>query len=308
MHSSFKDISARRLSFSIACVVACSALGARGAENAGARSAAFSKLANAPLYFESNTGQFESDASFVARGAECNVLLAPTEAQIVVGKSSDAGIPGPVNAPQAMRLQLLGANPAAKIAGRDSLSAKANYFVGGDASQWRAGVPLFAKVGVDQVYPGVQVVYYANQAAQLEYDFLLQSGAAPEQICFRITGADSVRVDAEGNLVLKLNSEEIQQHRPVAYQEVHGVRTPVSASYRLNPDGTVGFALGQFDRTLPLTIDPVLDFLTYLGAKKIETGQAIALDGSGNIYVTGETLSTGLPTLNPDPVRHDQFW
>ena len=78
-----------------------------------------------------------------------------------------------------------------KIAGRDGLSAKANYFIGSDASQWRAGVPLFSRVSVDEVYPGVQVIYYANQSAQFEYDFLLQPGAAPEQIRFRITGADS---------------------------------------------------------------------------------------------------------------------
>ena len=47
-----------------------------------------------------------------------------------------------------------------------------------------------------------------------------------------------------------------------------------------------------------LTIDPVLDFVTYLGGKKMEIGHGIALDGSGNIYVAGETLSTGLPTTN----------
>jgi len=294
MHSSFKEILARRFSFSIACAVACSASVSHGALDPATRSVAFSKIANAPLYFESNAGQFQNDAQFIARGAECNVMLSPTEAQILLGKSSDA-----INAPEAVRLQLLGANRAAKISGRDSLSAKANYFVGSDASQWRAGVPLFSKVSVDEVYPGVQVIYYANQSAQLEYDFLLQPGAAPDQIRFQITGADSVTVDAQGNLVLKLGSEEIQQHRPVAYQESRGVRTPVEASYHLNADGAVGFALGQYDKALPLTIDPVLDFLTYLGGKKIEIGQAIALDNNTNIYVAGETLSTGLPVLNP---------
>ena len=275
--------------------MACAASVARGAEDPGARSVALSKVANAPLYFESNAGQFEGNAAFIARGAECNVSLAPTEARILVGKSTDADAKGP----QAVRLQLLGANPSAKIAGRESLPAKANYFVGSEASQWRAGVPLFSKVSVEEVYPGMQVIYYANQSAQLEYDFVLQPGAVPEQIRFQITGADSVSADAEGNLVLKLNSEEIQQHCPVAYQESHGVRTPVAASYHLNADGTVGFALGQYDKALPLTIDPVLDFQTYLGRKKIEIGQCIALDGSGNIYVAGETLSTGLPVLNP---------
>lgn len=161
------------------------------------------------------------------------------------------------------------------------------------------GRSAVSKVSVDEVYPGVQAIYYANQSAQLEYDFVMKPGAAPEQIRFRVAGADSVQVDASGNLVLKIDSEEIRQHQPIAYQETHGVRTPVTASYHLNADGTVGFALGHYDRNLSLTIDPVLDFVTYMGGKKMDLGHGIALDGSGNIYVAGETLSTGLPTLNP---------
>ena len=273
----------------------CAALGVRGAENSAARVAAASKLASAPLYFERNAGQVEATAPFIARGVDCTVLLAPTEAQILLGKFSEQAAP---MVPHSVRLQLVDANPAADIAGRDLMSAKANYFIGNEPSQWRAGIPLFSKVRVDEVYPGVQVIYYANQSAQLEYDFVLKPDAAPERIRFRITGADSVQVDASGNLVLKIDSEEIRQHQPVAYQEVHGIRTPVAASYHLNADGTVGFALGQYDRSLPLTIDPVLDFLTYLGGKKLELGHGIAFDGNTNIYVAGETLSTGLPTLN----------
>jgi hypothetical protein len=292
MSSSATQVLARRIS--IAFVIACSALGARGSQNNSARPVEFSRLANAPLYFESNAGQFEGAGQFIARGSDCTVSLAPTEAQIILSGSSDKG----ANIPRAVRLQLVGANPSASIAGRDVMPARANYFVGSESSQWRTGIPLFAKVSVDQVYPGVQVIYYVSQSAQLEYDFLLQPGAAAERIQFRITGADSVRVDADGNLVLKIGSQEICQHKPVAFQQNGGARSPVNANYRLNADGTVGFALGEYDHALPLTIDPVLDFLTYLGGKKIEMGHAIAVDGDGNIYVTGETLTTGLATTN----------
>ena len=285
------EILARRIS--IALVIAGSALGVRGSQNNPARPVDFARLENAPLYFESNAGQVEDSAQFIARGKDCTVFLAPTEAKILLGKSSDQ-----TGSPRTVRLHLAGANPSANLAGRDLLPARANYFIGNEPSQWRSGVPLFSKVRVDEVYPGVQVIYYANQSAQLEYDFILQPGAAPDQIRFRIAGADSVQVDAAGNLVLKIGSEEIRQHRPVVYQVNRGARSEVPASYRLNPDGTVGFALGQYDRTLPLTIDPVLDFLTYLGGTKMELGHSIALDGDGNIYVAGETLSTGLLTTN----------
>ena len=126
----------------------------------------------------------------------------------------------------------------------------------------------------------------------------LKPGAAADQIRFHITGADNVRVDESGNLVLKIGGEEISQHKPVAYQENNGARKDVQATYYVNADGSVGFALAGYDRNLPLVIDPVLDFLTYVGGKKLDVGWAIAIDNDGNSYVAGETLSTGLLTTN----------
>ncbi|HXT13874.1 MAG TPA: SBBP repeat-containing protein [Candidatus Angelobacter sp.] len=295
MNSSVKKIFARPVG--IAFLMAGVALGARGVEN-DFHSAQFSAVAAAPLYFERNAGQIENDAPFVARGAECSVLLAPTEADILLGKSSGQSIVHTPTTARTVRLQLMGANPDAQVTGCDQLSASANYFIGDQRSQWRAGIPLFAKVRVNDVYPGVRVIYYGNQSAQLEYDFLLQPGAAADQIRFRITGADGVRVDESGNLALNIGGEEIQQHKPVACQENAGARKEIPVAYRLNADGTVSFTLAAYDHSLPLTIDPALDFVTYMGGRKMDIGHAIALDPSGNVYVAGETLSTGLLTTN----------
>jgi hypothetical protein len=184
------------------------------------------------------------------------------------------------------------------MTGRDELSARANYFIGNDPSKWRAGIPLFSRVLADDVYPGVQVIYYANQSGQLEYDFVLQPGARPGQIRFGIEGADNVQVDTAGNLLLKIGSDEILQHAPVVYQESSGDRRQVPARYRVNRDGTIGLALAGYDHNAPLTIDPVLDFLTYMGSNRMDIGWDIALDANTNIYVAGETLSKKLPTTN----------
>jgi hypothetical protein len=85
-------------------------------------------------------------------------------------------------------------------------------------------VPLFGKVQVNEVYPGIDVIYYADQSARFEYDFALKPGSNPDQISFRIEGADRVSIDANGDLVLKIGSDEIRQHRPVIYQNVAGGR------------------------------------------------------------------------------------
>ena len=42
-------------------------------------------------------------------------------------------------------------------------------------------MPNYAKVNYADVYPGVDLVYYGNQE-QLEYDFVVQTGADPHHI------------------------------------------------------------------------------------------------------------------------------
>jgi hypothetical protein len=297
MNSPVKSNWARRIWFSAAVGLTAVALGAYCVENGAAKPMVCTSFSSAPLCFEANAGQSEGGAPFIARGAACSVLLSADEAEIILGQGMERTVPHQQPMARTVRFRLAGANRAAKITGRDEMAARANYFIGNDPSQWHAGVPLFSQVQVDDVYPGVRVVYYANQSAQLEYDFLLQARAKPEQIRFCIEGADEVQVDREGNLVLKIGGQEICQHQPVAYQDIGGVRKGVKVAYCLNKNGTVGLALGDYDRDLPLVIDPVLDFLTYLAGKSLDIGWAITLQGT-NIYVTGETLSKNLATTN----------
>ena len=60
-------------------------------------------------------------------------------------------------------------------------------------------------------------------------------------------------------------------------------------------DDRVGFAIGSYNASLPLVIDPVLDYASYLGGNSIDQGYGIAVDGSGNAYVTGNAGSTDFP-------------
>ena len=67
----------------------------------------------------------------------------------------------------------------------------------------------------------------------------------------------------------------------------------------LNGRWQVGFQVAAYDATQRLIIDPVLVYSTYLGGSLFDRGEDIAVDSSGNAYVTGRTFSTDFPTASP---------
>jgi len=239
-------------------------------------------IGNLPLWFEAGRNP-TGDAQFVAHGRNSAFSVSPDGAEIVLRQ--------PDGKTAAVQMKFIGANAAPQISGDAELSGKINYFIGNDQTRWQSGLPTFGKVRLENIYPGVNVVYYGNQQ-KLEYDFDLAAGVNPDTIVIRFDGAEKISVDSQGELVVELNGGKIIQHEPVACQTFSGARHEVKAGYKLLDAHTVMFAVGNYDRSLPLVIDPILSFSTFFGGNNGEIGWAVALDGQANIYVAGQTLST----------------
>jgi hypothetical protein len=286
-----------------------------------------------------------------------------------------------------LRLKLLRANPAAKVSGVNELPGKSNYLTGNDPKQWRTNVPTYGRVRYENIYPGVDLVYYGKQGGQLEYDFVVAPGADPSAIALAIDAggqvsskqkaasssqpfvvngsrkagsvatdhaprttdstqskiqnrkskiSSSLRIAANGDLIVTAEGGEVRFHKPVVYQEQsirlrrnssqltvesetaldctspdNGPRRAASLKskiqnrklidgrYILKSDGEVTFEIAPYDRTRPLIIDPVLSYSTYLGGSDMDYANGIAVDPSGSAYVTGYTASIDFPLANP---------
>jgi len=270
-----------------------------------------------PLSFEANRGQSDRQVKFLSRGRGSTLFLTGQEAVLTLrNQPSEAGREKPSVNPQlppapdsVLRLRLLGANPRATVAGADELPGKANYFIGNDPSKWHRNVPAYAKVKYQNVYPGVDLVYYGNQGGELEYDFVVAPGADPKSIALEVGthGQDSVRISENGDLRVHLAGGEISLRKPSIYQPASGhlqkttndgPRTPVEGHYLVTAANQIRFALGAYDHTKPLVIDPVLVYASYVGGTGGDIGYGIAVDANFDAYVAGITNSSNFPTTS----------
>ena len=248
-----------------------------------------------PLSFEANVGQTHPQVDFISRGNGYTLFLTPREAVLALRSTS------PSSSQAVVRLKFVGSETKPRAVGHEELPGKVNYFIGKDPKRWRTGISTYAKVAYQNLYPGVDLVYYGNQR-QLEYDFVVSPGIDPDIIALNFEGADQMKVDAQGELVLQTAGGEIRQRKPFIYQEVDGVRHEVAGSYKLKDRNTVGFQLADYDTSRPLVIDPVLVYSTFIGGSTDDIGWDIAVDPSGNAYVMGHTQQLTLPSDFPTTV------
>ncbi len=187
------------------------------------------------------------------------------------------------------------ANPSPMTSGGDVLSYRHNYFLGNNPSRWQTNVANYSDIIYRDIYPGIDLKYYGRQG-RVEYDLTVSPGIDPSQIKIHYDGAESVLINESGNLDIKTAWNTITELRPYVYQSQNDNRIEVKCEYYLFPDNTFGFNMkGDYNPDLPLVIDPILVYSTYLGGTDSDDGYCIAVDNDSNLYITGRTHSADFP-------------
>jgi len=244
-------------------------------------SVALASAARLPVAFEPNRGQEPGPAEFLVHTSGAALTLRAGRAEWISREAHVAVV-------------FESTRRDAQGQGEDLLPGVVNYLIGNQPSAWHKNIPTYSRVRYRQLYPGVDVVYYVKDG-RLEYDVELARGADPSRIRLRVEGAQSLRVDEAGDLVIATAGGELRQHRPIVYQESNGERRQVAGPYQLRGN-EVRFALGRYDRAQPLVIDPALTWATYLmptvsglTTSDVQTA-TVALDSAGNIYLAGSVF------------------
>jgi len=250
------------------------------------------------VYFESTGNKTTSIAPFLSRTREYAAYFEANQARIALPVKSSAFHPDQADKSRDyVTMRFIDSDPLASIIGVNVLAGKVNYFIGDDSSRWKSNLATYKALKVNQIYKGIDLLYY-GKGSRLEYDFILSAGARPEQIRLQFDGAKNIAIEA-GELVVAFADGNIRQPKPFIYQNRDGVRHEISGRYVIKSKHEVGFSIDDYAQDEPLIIDPPFPFIffTYVGGSdQLEDAKSIAVDSSGNTYITGQTTAIDFPT------------
>lgn len=225
--------------------------------------------------FEANEGQWDARVRFAARSGKMALLV------------TDEGMTMRfAGTPSAVSIALASGTSAPR--GEDELGGKSNFFVGPE-SQWRTNVSTFSRVRSRGA--GVDVVWHGGETG-LEYDLEIAAGVDARELALDVEGADAMTVADDGSLEIAVAGGTLEQPPPRVVQNGR----EIAARYVVIDSRTVRFAFEGYDPSAPLLVDPSLAYSTYLGGALYDAPSAVAVDASGNVYVTGYTTSADFPT------------
>jgi len=260
-----------------------------------------------PSRFIPNRGQLNKKVKFFAQTPGYSFYLTNNEIAYLFlrqaktrpkpGPSATKGKPQPVaGGALALKAKFVGASPRVAVVGRRRQSGAFNYLIGNKPEAWKTNVPGYSEVFYRGLYPGIDLTYKGVDG-RMKYQFNLAPGADPKAIRILFQGAKALKTTPEGALLIHTPWGTLKDTKPYAYQIVDGKRSTVEAEF--SAEGRVAtFWLGDYDKTKPLVIDPVMKYSTFVGGGggSAQTSYAISVDTTGNAYITGTTDATDYPT------------
>ena len=199
---------------------------------------------------------------------------------------------------QRVDMDFINCNTPVNTINEEELEGYQNYYYD-HCPEGISQVKQFGKITYKNIYNNIDVSYYGGKQNGIKYTIVVQPHADPGQIQLYWKGAENIRINHNGSLVIETKLNEFTESIPKVYQLINGQIIDVKARYILTPvskgEAIVGFSLSDFNPTVPLIIDP---WATYYGGSDSEDCQGMATDNSGNVVITGNTFSTNFPVLS----------
>ena len=176
--------------------------------------------------------------------------------------------------------------------GIDPYPGWSNFFIGNDPLMWATGIKTYSRLIYEDLYDGIDLVYRSTQQG-LKYEFILAPGADPDAIRIRTEGHSSMNVEDDGVAVVTPVGTVLDEELEVFYRA--SPESKISSKFVKRGDDGFGFALGPYDDSRTVVIDPLL-YCSYYGGGDTEFIFNSELDDDGCLHLVGITMSVDFPT------------
>lgn len=237
-----------------------------------------------PFTFVENQGQADPHVRFIGTGGAFRAWFEDNGLTLQQNQS-------------VVRISFAGSGRSRITAGAPS-GAAVNYVRGNDRAQWQGGLQALNGIHYSGMWAGIEINYAAGPDG-MSSEYVVAPGADTGSIRLQMSGTASIT--ASGSLLIHGESGDVSMAAPSIYQSTGGIKTRVAGGFQMNPDGTVGFSVGNYDHAAALTISQALVsspsplFSGYFGGSSQDVITAVAIDSLNNIIVAGYTSSPDLP-------------
>ena len=243
-------------------------------------------LANLPLDFIENRGQWDAAVKFAARKGSLTAFFDDDAIQLHLGANQPT-----------LGLTFEGASQNATLVGEEMRSGTYNFLIGDDPARWQSGVSAYGRLLYHGLYDSVDV-RVREDAERLQYDLLLAPGSDLARIIVRADGFSGLEIASDGSLLLHTAVGALRQTPPATWEVLpDGEQRLIESRFRLIDAQRFGFEAPGRDPALALVVDPGLDWATFIGGSGDETVEGLAMtsDGSGDVVLAGQTWSPDFP-------------
>lgn len=271
-----------------------------------------------PVMLIENAGQFDAGARFQLVSGDSVVWLARDALWITVFEREAEVAPNAAALPDPalqlddirhgvnLKLSFVNGNAEVGLQGLNRLDTVVSYFLGHSPGQWHVDVPTWGGVRYEDLYPGIDLVVgqgsdvmaeSSSSRTALPWRLVTRADASQQTVRLRVEGADAARLDggrlhlttAVGETVLPLPGADFDYWVEVAMPG--GGASPLLVRHE---------GLGVNRSALPSDVSPEDDpydlvYATFLGGSIRDQARDVAVDGQGNAYLTGWTMSSDFP-------------
>jgi hypothetical protein len=139
------------------------------------------------------------------------------------------------------------------------------------------------------IYNGINLHYYSKNG-NLKYDYIVAANADYKQIQLKVEGAENIKINKNGELVIKTPLGYIVEHAPIVKQ-----KNKLFKATWVVTKNVISFKIDGLDSKYPFIIDPMIRLWgTLYGGSGLDVFLSTCIDKSENVYVSGQTNSPAL--------------